>query len=370
LKWRAGWAHFDEPEACNPKNAAVYNSQCSIAFSPINGVTALLAAHQLITVLILAHNEEENITHCLESIGKDYKVFVVDSGSTDRTSEICEAFGALVFRHPYTTHASQWQWALENLPITTPWVLALDADFVVTAALCAKLTQDIPKVPDDVDGIYIRHLYRFGWGTIRFGGTKRYWLRIIRHGFASPDSSDLVDFRFVVKRRVVVWQESVIEYNRKDDDISVWIGKQDKFALRLAVEEELRRRGLHAWDGAPRLLGTTDERFAWLRDRWLRLPLFLRPVLYFVYRYMIAGGMWDGRAGFLYHVLQGFWLRLIVDWKTTQLRNVGLKDDELREFGRAMLQTRSGSVDEVLQVLQECLSQPGERHKISTTRKS
>jgi glycosyltransferase involved in cell wall biosynthesis len=334
----------------------------------INRIRPLPAADQLITVIILAHNEEENITHCLESIGTSYKIFVVDSGSTDRTSEICEDFGALVFMHPYTSHASQWQWAFDNLPITTPWILALDADFVVTEDLFAKITREMPKVPDDVDGIYIRHLYRFGWGTIRFGGTKKYWLRIIRHGFARVDSGDLVDFRFVVKRRVLVWQESVIEYNRKDDDISVWIGKQDKFALRFAVEEELRRRGLHAWDGTPRLLGTTDERFAWLRDRWLRLPLFLRPVLYFVYRYVIAGGMCDGRAGFLYHVLQGLWMRLIVDWKTIQLRNVNLEDDELREFARAMLQTRSGSVGEVLRVVQqECLSRRKDERRFGTT---
>ena len=179
-----------------------------------------------------------------------------------------------------------------------------------------------------------------------------------------------MDFRFVVKRRVLDWQEGVIEDNRKDEDISVWIGKQDKFALRLAVEEELRRRGLHAWDSTPRLLGTTDERFAWLRDRWLRLPLFLRPVLYFLYRYVIAGGMCDGRAGFLYHVLQGLWMRLIVDWKTIQLRNVNLEDDELQEFGRAMLQTDRGSVAEVLRVVRECPSrQIGERG-VSTIQKS
>src|SRR5262249_45482539 len=198
----------------------------------------------------------------------------------------------------------------------------------------------------------VRHVYKFGWGAIRFGGTKKYWLRIVRLGHGWPDSGDLVDFRFVVDRRVLLWPEAIIEYNRKDDDIWVWIGKQDKFALRLAVEEELRRRGLHAWDSTARLLGTTDERFAWLRDRWLHLPLFVRPVLYFVYRYLIAGGVLDGRAGFLYHVLQGFWLRLIVDWKTVQLRSMDLDDDELRSFGRAMLETRSGSVMEVRRALQ------------------
>ncbi len=166
-------------------------------------------------------------------------------------------------------------------------------------------------------------------------------------GLAQPDSGDLVDFRFVVDGRVATWPEAVVEYNRNDDDISVWIGKQDKFALRLAVEEELRRRHLHGWSGRPRLLGTTDERFAWLRDRWLWMPLFVRPVIYFLYRYVLALGFLDGRAGFLYAALQGFWLRLIVDWKTVELRKLELSDGELTAFSREMMTTRSGSVTAV-----------------------
>src|SRR5262249_31175457 len=151
-------------------------------------------------------------------------------------------------------------------------------------------------------------------------GTKQYWLRLIRRGLAQPDLSDLVDFRFVVDGDIVRWREAVVEDNRHDDDISTWLRKQDKFSLRLAVEEELRRAGVHRWQIRPRLLGSTDERFAWLRDRWLSAPLFLRPALYFFYRYLATGGFLDGRAGFLYHALQGFWLRPIVDWKINQLR--------------------------------------------------
>ena len=98
----------------------------------------------------------------------------------------------------------------------------------------------------------------------------------------------------------------------------------------------------------PRLLGGTDERFAWLRDRWLSLPLFLRPALYFVYRYVLAGGFLDGRGGFLYHALQGFWLRLLVDWKIDQLRKLRLAPADLEALARLMLDTRSGSVDELV----------------------
>jgi glycosyltransferase involved in cell wall biosynthesis len=302
---------------------------------------------EAISAVILASNEETNISHCLESIRQISNVYVVDSGSTDSTVRICERFGARVFHHGYANHANQWQWALDNLPILTPWILALDADFVVTHELLDRISREIDTLSEDIGGIYVRHLYNFGWGRIRFGGTKKYWLRIVRRGCARPDTGDLVDFRFLVDRDVVRWPEAVIEHNHKDDDISTWIVKQDKFSLRLAVEEELRRRGLHAWDRTPRFLGTVDERFSWLRDRWLDLPLFFRPVLYFVYRYVIAGGFLDGRAGFLYHVLQGFWLRLVVDWKTVQLRHMKLDDRALQEFAHVMLKSHSGSVVQI-----------------------
>jgi glycosyltransferase involved in cell wall biosynthesis len=300
-----------------------------------------------ITAVVLTHNEEKNIAYCLESIAALPHVLVVDSGSTDRTLEICRAHGATSVYHPYSSHASQWEWSLQNLTIETPWVLALDADFVVTPKLLERIQRELPRVSGDVAGIYVRHLYRFGGGLIRFGGTKRYWLRIVRRDRVCPDTGDLVDFRFVVNGNVIRWHEPVIEYNRNDDDISVWTAKQDKFALRLAVEEELRRRGMLGWSGRARLLGTTDERFAWLRDRWLQLPLFIRPVIYFVYRYVVAGGLLDGRAGFLYHALQGFWLRVLVDCKTLELRQLVFDDAKLAAYARRMLETRSGSVEMV-----------------------
>ena len=66
-----------------------------------------------------------------------------------------------------------------------------------------------------------------------------------------------------------------------------------------------------------------------------------------MYRYVIAGGFLDGRAGFLYHVLQGFWLRLVVDWKTVQLRDMDLDDHALQEFAHVMFKSNSGSVVQI-----------------------
>ena len=301
-----------------------------------------------LAAVVLTYNEAPNIRHCLESIKGLCDVYVVDSGSDDGTLEICREYTDRIVHHPYQNHASQWQWALDNLPIESDWILALDADFLVTPELRERLERELLALPDSVGGIYVRHLYVFGGSLIRFGGTKQYWLRVIRRHRAKTDLSDLVDFRFVVDGDVVRWSAAVVEYNRHDDDISLWTRKQDKFALRLAVEEELRRAGSHRWQLTPRFLGWSDERFAWLRDRWLALPLFIRPVIYFLYRYILAGGFLDGRGGFLYHALQGFWLRILVDWKICELRRSGLKGDALQSFSTSMLEVRSGSVQEVL----------------------
>lgn len=297
-----------------------------------------------ISAVVLCRDEALNIRDCLESVKGFCEIFVVDSGSTDDTVAICRQYTDRVFFHEYRNHSTQWQWVLENLPLDTDWVLALDADFVVEDSLKREIRERLDSLPDDVDGVYVRHRYVFGGGRIRFGGTKQYWLRIVRCGRARADASDLVDFRFYVPGRTLRFAGSVVEYNRNDDDISTWLKKQDRFAIRLAVEEELRRASMLDWEKPPRFFGNSDERIMWLRDKWLSLPLFVRPLVYFLYRYVLMLGFLDGRAGFLYHALQGWWLRTIVDWKICQIRSLGLRREELAARRDQMLAVTDGSV--------------------------
>jgi glycosyltransferase involved in cell wall biosynthesis len=301
--------------------------------------------NHLISAIVLTYNEEQNIGRCLESVQDLCEIFVVDSGSNDRTVEICREYGVQVFHHEYANHSSQWQWALDHLPLSTKWILILDADFVLTQELKREIRNKLPHLSRDIDGVFVVHRYVFGGNVIRFGGTKKHWLRIIRREKAKVDLSDLVDFRFVVDGRTVRFSGAILEENYMDQDISLWTKKQDKFALRFAVEEELRRRGLLRWGKTPKYFGNSDERFMWLRDRWLRLPLFVRPVLYVLYRYFLRLGFLDGKGGFAYHFLQGFWLRTVVDWKINQLRNLRLTGEELLLLKEKMLTVREGSVE-------------------------
>lgn len=306
-----------------------------------------------ICAIILTYNEELNVRRCLESIKGMCEIFVVDSGSTDRTVEICKEYTNKIFFHEYVNHAAQWQWAIDHLPISSEWLLALDADFIVTDSLKQQILDELPTLAKDIEGVYVLHRYMFGGSLIRFGGTKKYWLRIVRRGCAKVDLSDLVDFRFLVSGRTLEFKGVILEDNFHDRDISSWIKKQDKFAIRLAVEEELRRARLLTWEKKPSYFGNSDDRFMWLRDRWLALPLFIRPLIYFIYRYLLRLGFLDGKGGFLYHVLQGFWLRLMVDWKIDQIRKLGLTENELVRFRDKMLTVKEGSVTQIYTSLKE-----------------
>src|SRR5512133_1038975 len=74
-----------------------------------------------------------------------------------------------------------------------------------------------------------------------------------------------------------------------------------------------------------RIFGSPDERVLWMKGIWERLPLYVRPCLYFFYRYVVRLGFLDGRQGFVFHVLQGFWYRLLVDINLEELRRANEK---------------------------------------------
>ena len=97
------------------------------------------------------------------------------------------------------------------------------------------------------------------------------------------------------------------------------------------------------------MLGNPDERMIWLKSRWYSLPLFVRPCLYFTYRYFWRLGFLDGRTGLLFHFLQAFWFRLVVDVKLSdlerQIASGEVKIDDLvqsfgHSFGRRPVESR------------------------------
>ncbi|MBC8105110.1 MAG: glycosyltransferase family 2 protein, partial [Anaerolineae bacterium] len=142
----------------------------------------------MVDVLIQTFNEEENLPHTLASLtGWVNRVFIVDSGSTDRTKQIATEFGATVVHHDWEGYAAQKNWALDNLPFESPWVLILDADESVSTDLRAEITSLVSRTPDSVPeaGYYINRVFIFMGREIRHCGYFPSWnLRLFKRGKA------------------------------------------------------------------------------------------------------------------------------------------------------------------------------------------
>lgn len=234
-----------------------------------------------VTVVVLTFNEQRNLPACLASVASwADRVFIVDSGSTDATLAIAQAAGADVVAHAFETHAQQWGWALEHLPIETDWVLGLDADQAVTPRLQEEIVRLVSR-DSDVAGAFVsrRQIFRGKW--IRFGGYyPKYLLKLFRRDRVILDVGDLVDHHFIVNGPVVKLRGDVIEDNKNEAEIAMWTAKHNRYAV-LQAEQELAASTPLPLSA---LFGPPDRRIQFLKQIWRRLPLLVRPCLYVFYR--------------------------------------------------------------------------------------
>jgi glycosyltransferase involved in cell wall biosynthesis len=276
--------------------------------------------------IILTFNEETHLPRLLQSIAElNAPIFILDSGSTDQTLDIAQRYGAKVLYNKFENHPKQWDFALNNFEVQTSWIVGLDADQIVTPELFQLLQQfDNQKLDNSVNGIYFNRKNYFKGKWIRHGGYfPKYLLKMFRKGYGKSDLNENMDHRFIIEGKTVIWDKGyLIEENLKENEISFWIAKHNRYSDLTAKEEIERQKALRKQAVEPRFFGTPDQRIAWLKRIWWQMPLFVRPFVYFVYRYCFQLGILDGKEGFIFHFLQGFWFRLVVDIKIEeQLKN-------------------------------------------------
>jgi exosortase/archaeosortase family protein len=248
-------------------------------------------------------------------------VFILDSGSTDSTLTIGEKFGATILQHPFENHPKQWDYALKNFNIQTPWIICLDADHIVTPELLKLLVNFRDEDYQDTNGIYFNRKNFFKGKWLRHGGYYPFYLlKMIRYGIGYSDLNENMDHRFIVPGKTIIWKEGhILEENLKENNISFWINKHNRYSDLLAHEEVERIQQIRSQTVKPHFWGSPDERTAWLKQLWWQLPRYVRPMIYFFYRIFIQLGILDGRTGIIFHFLQGFWFRLIVDIKIDEI---------------------------------------------------
>jgi len=109
----------------------------------------------MFSVLILTLNEERNLPTCLASLAGCNDIFVLDSGSTDRTSAIATAAGARVMVRPFTNFADQRNFGHEHIPFKNDWVFHLDADEQLTPDLLRECSNLSAQNPGAIDGFMV-----------------------------------------------------------------------------------------------------------------------------------------------------------------------------------------------------------------------
>ncbi|HKU45135.1 MAG TPA: glycosyltransferase family 2 protein, partial [Polyangiales bacterium] len=262
-----------------------------------------------LSVFILSFDERLHIERCIRAAQQIAReVFVVDSGSSDGTCEIARSLGATVVSHAWeNNHGRQTNWAIENLPFRTQWVMRVDSDEIVTPELAAELEAKLPGLPDDVTGLVVKRRQVFLGHTLRWGGNYPiHLLRLFRRGFGRCEERWMDEHLLVTSGRTELLEHDLEDRNL--NELKWWTAKQANYAVREAVNVLLaRERGeaLSAKSDRP------DRRLR--RSIYKRLPPFVGPPLYFSYRYLFRFGFLDGGPGLVWHVLQGFWYRFLVD---------------------------------------------------------
>lgn len=279
-----------------------------------------------LSVVILTFNEELHIKRCIESllpIAKD--IYIVDSYSNDKTIEICESLGAKVYQRKWKNYADQFQWGLDNCPIDTEWVMRMDADEYIESDLIGELSGTLASVTEDITGLYIRRKYFFLGKWVKRGTVYPLnLLRIWRAGMGRIENR-WMDEHIVLdgSARTTQLKGHIVDDNL--NNTRWWTDKHNKYADREMIDILDKKYRLFPHDDA--LKGDDEQSQAKFKRMvkegvYNKLPIFVRPMLYFLYRYFIRLGFLDGVRGFAFHFFQGYWYRSLVDLRVYEAERI------------------------------------------------
>lgn len=228
-----------------------------------------------ITPLVLTYNEAPNIGRTLQRLTWAKEILVVDSFSTDETLDIAKSFSqARVVQRKFDSHAAQWNFGLQQ--ISTPWVLSLDADYLLPEDFADELTT--LQAAENVSAFFARFRYCI------FGRPLRGTLYPPRALLFRKDRCHYEQDGHTQRLQVsgqTSWLRSVVDHDDRKS-LPHWLLAQDRYA-KLEVDKLLR--------AAPGSLGVQDR---------LRKKVVFAPVLVFLYTLIGKGLILDGWPGWHY----------------------------------------------------------------------
>jgi glycosyltransferase involved in cell wall biosynthesis len=230
-----------------------------------------------ITPLILTYNEAPNIGRTLERLRWAGEVVIVDSFSEDETLEVVSGFpNARVFRRRFDSHEKQWNFGLRETGITSEWVLALDADYILTPELIDELKSMEPG--DDVAGFSANFIYCINGRPLR--GSAYPPVTVLYRRAKALYRQDGHTQRVIVDGKVEPLRAPILHDDRKP--LAHWLQSQARY---MRIEA--------------RKLAESDSASLALSDR-VRKMRVVAPFLMLLYCLVAKRAILDGKAGLFY----------------------------------------------------------------------
>ncbi|WP_405565515.1 glycosyltransferase family 2 protein [Polaribacter sp. Asnod6-C07] len=283
-----------------------------------------------IAAIILTYNEEQHIERCINSIKNSVdEIFIIDSFSKDYTVAIAERLGAKVYQNPWVNYATQFNWALQNCNIQSEWVWRIDADEYYESNSNIDLKQELANLSSEISGVYIKRKIIFMDKPLLHGGWFPVWhLKIWKFGKGFCENRWMDEH--IKLTEGITTEINIVQVDENLNDLTWWTEKHNHYATREVVDLLDTQYQIFSKSSVePKFFGTGEQRKRFLKLAYLKFPLFVRPFIYFSYRYFLKLGFLDGKSGFVWHILQGFWYRFLVDAKIYELK-LNFKNDETK----------------------------------------
>jgi glycosyltransferase involved in cell wall biosynthesis len=272
-----------------------------------------------LSIIVLTYNEAIHLDRLLDNLLQlTDKIYVVDSFSNDETTSILESKNIIYKQHTFINHSKQINFAIETNPFETTWTMRIDADELISAELMNELAYKLGlSASSEINGFYMKRKVLFFGKELNYGNLNPMWLlRIWRNG-EGVCNEKWMDEKIVLKNPKTLKLEHVF-FDHNLNDLTWWTQKHNHYASREAIEI-LKEKYL----SNTLISGKASNRdlilFA-LKSFYNKVPIFLRPILLFLYSYFLRLGFLDGKQGLVWNILQVLWYRFLVDSKVYEIQ--------------------------------------------------
>ena len=267
-----------------------------------------------ICAIILTKNEEIHLNRILDQIVSlvDH-ILVIDSGSDDKTISIANNYKCEIIYKKWINYSSQFNYGIKHVKNGYNWVLRIDADeYFENLNLLSKIIRKIRSgYYYGINGITLNRKIKFLGNFINYGGLFPVEVTRLFRAKNGLCENRWMDEHIIVEGEISHEDIMIIDDNKRGFEF--WLNKHIGYAKREAVDMLFIEYGFTSKN---KILnnGIQARKKRNLKENlYCKLPLFIRPILYFVYRYFVRLGFLDGKMGFNYHFFHALWYRLLVD---------------------------------------------------------